>query len=117
MIEVQVELEDVDTGFAEEAELAAFGVTDDELADGGFGEVALVGDAGDLEVSGGGCDVGIKARSGSGDEVDGDVGVGVILLECGDVSRYAVDEFFVGGCVVEAAGVGGVITCACVGWA
>ena len=91
MVEVQVELEDVDTGFAEEAELAAFGVTDDELADGGFGEVALVRDAGDLEVGGGGCDVGIEAGTRCGDEVDGDVGVWVVLLQDGDVSRYTVD--------------------------
>ena len=54
MVEVEVEFEHVDAGFAEEAELAAFGVMGDELAYGGFSEVALVGYARHLEVGGGG---------------------------------------------------------------
>ena len=53
----------------------------DELADGGLGEVALAGYARHLEVGGGGGDVGVEAGAGCGDEVDGDVGVGVVLLQ------------------------------------
>ncbi len=34
---------------------------------------------------------GSRPDPGSGDEVDRDVGVGVVLLQGGDVSRYAVD--------------------------
>ena len=59
--EGQVEVEDVDPGFAEQAELAGCGVGGDELADGGLGEVALLGYAGDLVGGGGGGDVGVEA--------------------------------------------------------
>jgi len=71
-VEGEVEVEGVDAGFAEEAELALGGVVVDEVDEGGFGEVAGVGDAGDLVVGRGGRDVGIEAGAGGGDEVDGD---------------------------------------------
>ena len=91
VVEGEVQVEDIDAGFAEEAKLAAFGVAGDELSNGGLREVTLVGYACDLEVSSGGGDVGIEAGAGCCDEVDGDVGVWVVLLQGGDVSRYTVD--------------------------
>ena len=48
-VEIEVEFEDVDAGFAEEAKLAALGVLLDEAADGVGGQVALAGDAVELE--------------------------------------------------------------------
>jgi len=60
-IEGEVEVEDVDAGLAEEAELALRRVLVDEVVEGGFGEVAGVGDARDLVVGCGRRDVGIEA--------------------------------------------------------
>ena len=60
MVEVKIECKDVDAGFTEEAELSALSVARDQFADGVFGEVALTGDAVDLELGGGGGDVWVE---------------------------------------------------------
>ena len=65
LVEIDVEFEDVDVGFADEAEDAAFGVAVDESADGGLVGAAGLGDAGDLEAGGGGADG--RASAGFGD--------------------------------------------------
>ena len=71
-VEGEVEVEDVDAGFAEEAELALGGGVVDEVGEGGFGEVTGVRYARDLVVGRGGGDVGVEAGAGGGDEVYGD---------------------------------------------
>ncbi len=78
-IEGEVQVEDVDAGFAEEAELALGGVLIDEVGDGGCGELAGVCDAGGLVVGGGGGDVGIETGAGGGDEIYGDGGCAVLV--------------------------------------
>src|ERR1700737_4388785 len=89
----------------------------DELADGVFGEVTFAGDASHLELGGGGSDVGVEAGGGGGDEVDGDVSVGVVELVGSYVAGHAVDELFIGRGVVGAAGVRCIVAVASRGWA
>ena len=52
----------------------------------------LAGDAIDLEVGGGGADVGVEAGGGGGDEIDGDVDIWMVELIGGDVGGDAVKE-------------------------
>jgi hypothetical protein len=60
LVEGKVEFQDVDAGLTEKAELTALGVLRNESSDGIFTEPTLTGDARDLELCGGGGDVGIE---------------------------------------------------------
>ena len=60
-VEVEVKFQDIDGGFAEEAELASFGVFCDESADVGFAHAAFFGDARRLECRACGGDVRVQA--------------------------------------------------------
>ena len=48
-VEIEVQLQDIDTGFAEKAELAALGVLFDERSDFSFRHISFAGHAGSLE--------------------------------------------------------------------
>src|ERR1035437_4119898 len=109
LVEVEVEFEDVDAGFAEQAQLAGGDVPLDELADLGFAEVAGLGDAGSLEGCGVRGDVGVEAGGRGGDQVDGDGLAGVLLGELVDGALDAIDEDLAGLSQVGAAGSGSVI--------
>ena len=109
VVEGEIEGEDVDAGFAEEAELAGLGMRFDEGAELGFGEAAQGGDAGDLVFSGGGGDVGIETGSGCGDEVYGDRGGGGVRLG-GDAALDTIGEGLACGAEVRAGGGAGVVT-------
>ena len=90
-VEIEVEFEDADAGFAEEAELPCQSVLRHELSDFGLGDVAVFCDASDLEFGGGGGDFGIEAGAGSGYEIDGDRGVRIFGVEFRRVGLDAVE--------------------------
>ena len=70
LIQCKVELEYIDSGFTEEAELPRDNVCDYEAADCGFGEMPFLGDPRDLVQRGGGRDVRVKTRCRCGNEID-----------------------------------------------
>ena len=92
-VEGEVDGQDVDAGFADEAKQAAFGVGGDDLLDLGLGDAAGLGDAGDLEGGEGRGDVGVEAGCGGCDGVAG----GRVRAELADVFGDAVDEGLGGG--------------------
>ncbi len=79
LVESEIEFEDVDARFAEQAQLARGDVLLDELANALFAQVAGLGDAGSLEVGGVGGDVGIESGGGGGDQIDGHRLAGILL--------------------------------------
>ena len=95
-VEIEVEFEDADARLAEEAELASEGVFRDELTCFGFGDVALAGDARNLELGGGGGDFGIETGAGSGEEIDRNRRVWIFGVEFGGVGFDAIDELVIG---------------------
>ena len=80
-VEIEVEFEDADARFTEEAELARKRVLRDELTHLGIGDVAFFRDARDLKFCGGGGDFGIESGTGSGDEIDGNRRVRILGME------------------------------------
>lgn len=71
-IEVEVEFQDVDAGFAEEVDLAGFSVFSDERVAVGFGQVALAGWSRGLKRCGRRRDFRIEARSGRCEQIHRD---------------------------------------------
>ena len=63
VLEVEVQLEDVDAWFAEQAKLPGDDVIEDELTDAVFGNVTFTSDARHLVERGGWRDVGVEAGS------------------------------------------------------
>ena len=100
-VEIEVEFEDADAGFAEEAELASESVLRDELANFGLGDVAVFCDARDLEFGGGGGDFGIEAGAGSGYEIDGNWSVRILGVELRRVGLDAVEQLVIRGARFE----------------
>ncbi len=70
-VESQVELEDVDSRLAEEAELAGLRLLFDEATELGVRNAALAGDAGHLIERRGGSDVRVEPAAGGGGEIHG----------------------------------------------
>ena len=102
LVEGEVEFEDINPGLTEKAELTALGVLRNESSDGIFPEAALARDARDLELRCGGGDVGIEPGTRSGDQVDRNIGIGVVELKDANVSGDAINQFLVCGTVVGA---------------
>ena len=96
VVERQVEVEDVDPGFAEDAQLAGRRLLGDELSDLVFRQVAGLGDARDLEVSRIGSDVWIEPGAGCCDKVYGDRTAGILLRELIDGALDAGHQRLVG---------------------
>lgn len=91
LIQSEVQFQNVDAGFAEQAEIALGGVLLDQIAEGGFPQSAFMGDAGDLKIGGGRGDVGIEAGRGCGDEIDGNGLRRIFLVQSLGVGLDAVD--------------------------
>ncbi len=103
-VEIEVEFEDANAGFAEKAELASECVLGDQLANFGLGEVAVFCDARDLEFSGSGRNLGIEARAGSGYEIDGNWRIRILGVELRRVGLDAVQQLVIRGREIRAGG-------------
>ena len=105
LVQREVELQDVDTGFAQDAYLPVFGIGGDQFADGIGGHAASGGDTSHLGIDGFGAQVRIKAatRSGHGIAGDGAGEGGVLGAELLDIVRDAVGQFLAGGAEVATA--------------
>ena len=71
-VEGSIKQQDVDSGFAEDSELAAFGVAGDQRLHGWLALSTGLGYAANLEGGSRWADVGIETASGRSDEIDGD---------------------------------------------
>src|SRR5262245_97035 len=89
-VQRQVEAEDVDPGLAQKPQRAPFDVLVDEAADLVLGEIARLGDAGDLEIGGLRGDVRVEAAARGGDEVDRHGRRSVLALELVDLALDAL---------------------------
>ncbi len=69
MVQIQIQLQDIDPGLAEEAELARFDMFGDKLLHLIQFHAACLRDAGSLGFGGSGADVRIEAAGGSGDQI------------------------------------------------
>src|SRR5580698_5435689 len=94
-VEIEVKFEDADSWFTKEAELARHRVLRDQLAHVGFGDVAVSGNACDLEFSRGGRDLGIESRTGSGNKVDGNRRVRILRVEFLTVTLDAISQLVI----------------------
>ena len=112
VVESEIQFEHVDSRFAEEPQVALVGVLLDQVANRGFRKAALPSDARNLKLRGCRGDLGIQARGGGGEEIDGIELRGILFMQGLGVGLNAVDQFLVGGSEVGAAGVGGVVSVA-----
>jgi hypothetical protein len=104
-VQVAVQIQNIHHRFAKDAEGAAGGVLEDQLAEDFGCQAAGFGDAGGLVRGRGGGDVGVKATTRGGDKVHGDFLVRGTGVAGGGVGGFeGVDAGFDG---VEEGGVGG----------
>ena len=90
-VEGEVELEDMDARFAEDAELATLGIRGDELPYGRYLKVAGTGDALDLVVGSGRTDVRVETAGRRRDQVDR---YGAPVARVGGMQRRDPSFFF-----------------------
>lgn len=109
LVEVEIEGQDIDTGLAEQSKRARGDVLFDKLAYLGFAEMAGLGHARGLEESGVRGNVGVKARAGGCDHVDGDRLAGVFSGQLVNGALDAIDESLAGLGQVRSAGCSGVV--------
>ena len=113
MVEIEVEFEYVDAWLTQDAELACLGVLRYQIVYGALRDVPLLCYASYLVLRRCRCDVWIQAGGRGCNQVDGNIGAGMVCVRCSSVSLYAVDELLVRRRIVGATGVRGVITIAC----
>ena len=109
LVQRQVEQQDVDHRFAEEAELASLGVRRDELANGAFREPALPRDARHLKRGGGRADVRVETRGRSRHQIDRHRHAGLSAPRPRHVGGDAIDQLLVGRPEVRPGRRGGVV--------
>ena len=95
-VEVEVQREDVDARFAEQAELATGDVLLDELTYLIFAEAACLGDARRLVERGVGRDIGVKSGTRGGNQVDWDGLARICRGQFIDVALNALHKLGVG---------------------
>ena len=77
-----------------------------EIADGGFGNAALVSDSGDLKLGCRGGDFWIEARCRGREHIHRNGLGGILFMQALGISLNAIDELLVGATEVGASGVG-----------
>ena len=96
-IQSKIQLKHIDARFSQKTKLPVFCMRLDEFQQFIFGDPALFGHARHLELSASRSDVGIQARAGSRNQIDGNGLPGFSDLQGSHIGFYAVDQLLIRG--------------------